>query len=159
MSFTEIKAEELKDNPFDLIGKQWMLITAGNEEKCNTMTASWGGVGIMWGKPTATAYIRDSRYTKEFVDREDYFTLAFFGEEHREALNLCGRVSGRDEDKIKEAGLTPYYVDGTVAFEEAKMFMYSAWEKKILLRKQILTNGMLTKICITCIWEKLRRFL
>ena len=117
----EIKAEELKDNPFDLIGKQWMLITAGNEEKCNTMTASWGGVGIMWGKPTATAYIRDSRYTKEFVDREDYFTLAFFGEEHREALNLCGRVSGRDEDKIKEAGLTPYYVDGTVAFEEAKM--------------------------------------
>ena len=64
MSFTEIKAEELKDNPFDLIGKQWMLITAGNEEKCNTMTASWGGVGIMWGKPTATAYIRDSRYTK-----------------------------------------------------------------------------------------------
>ena len=108
MSFTEIKAEELKDNPFDLIGKQWMLITAGNEEKCNTMTASWGGVGIMWGKPTATAYIRDSRYTKEFVDREDYFTLAFFGEEHREALNLCGRVSGRDEDKIKEAGLTPY---------------------------------------------------
>ena len=85
MSFTEIKAEELKDNPFDLIGKQWMLITAGNEEKCNTMTASWGGVGIMWGKPTATAY------------------------------------SGRDEDKIKEAGLTPYYVDGTVAFEEAKM--------------------------------------
>ena len=121
MSFTEIKAEELKDNPFDLIGKQWMLITAGNEERCNTMTASWGGVGIMWGKPTATAYIRDSRYTKEFVDREDYFTLAFFGEEHREALNLCGRVSGRDEDKIKEAGLTPYYVDGTVAFEEAKM--------------------------------------
>ena len=84
MSFTEIKAEELKDNPFELIGKQWMLITAGNEEKCNTMTASWGGVGIMWGKPTATAYIRDSRYTKEFVDREDYFTLAFFGEEHRE---------------------------------------------------------------------------
>ena len=106
MSFTEIKAEELKDNPFDLIGKQWMLITAGNEEKCNTMTASWGGVGIMWGMNVATAYIR---------------TLAFFGEEHREALNLCGRVSGRDEDKIKEAGLTPYYVDGTVAFEEAKM--------------------------------------
>lgn len=70
MSFTEIKAEELKDNPFDLIGKQWMLITAGNEEKCNTMTASWGGVGIMWGKPTATAYIRDSRYTKSSVDQE-----------------------------------------------------------------------------------------
>ena len=75
----------------------------------------------MWGKNVATAYIRPNRYTKEFVDREDYFTLAFFGEEHREALNLCGRVSGRDEDKIKEAGLTPYYVDGTTAVEEADL--------------------------------------
>ena len=121
MAFKEVAIESLEFNPFTKISKEWMLVTAGDEKKSNTMTASWGGVGIMWGKPTATAYIRDSRYTKEFVDREDYFTLAFFGEEHREALNLCGRVSGRDEDKIKEAGLTPYYVDGTVAFEEAKM--------------------------------------
>ena len=78
MSFREIKPEELKENPFDLIGKQWMLITAGDETKCNTMTASWGGVGIMWGKPTATAYIRDSRFTKEFVDGSEYYTLSFF---------------------------------------------------------------------------------
>lgn len=123
MSFVEIKAEEIKENPFDLIGKQWMLITAGNKGACNTMTASWGGVGIMWGKPTATAYIRDSRYTKEFVDREELFTLAFFDEKYKDALNLCGRVSGREEDKIKKSGLTPYYVDGTVGFEEAKMIL------------------------------------
>ena len=121
MAFKEVDIKSLTFNPFTKIGSEWMLITAGDQSGYNTMTASWGGVGIMWGKPTATAYIRDSRYTKEFVDREDYFTLAFFGEEHREALNLCGRVSGRNEDKIKEAGLTPYYVDGTVAFEEAKM--------------------------------------
>ena len=68
MNFKEIKPEELKDNPFDLIGKEWMLITAGDERKCNTMTASWGGVGIMWSKPVATANYRDSRFTKEFVD-------------------------------------------------------------------------------------------
>ena len=111
----------LEFNPFQKIGSEWAAVTAEADGKANAMTVSWGGVGVMWGKNVATIYIRDSRYTKEFVDREDYFTLAFFGEEHREALNLCGRVSGRDEDKIKEAGLTPYYVDGTVAFEEAKM--------------------------------------
>ena len=123
MNFKEVKPEELRDNPFDLIGKQWMLITAGNEEKCNTMTASWGGLGIMWGKPTATAYIRDSRYTKEFVDGSEYFTLAVFDEDYRKALSLCGTVSGRDTDKIKDAGLTPYYVDGTTAFEEARLVL------------------------------------
>ena len=87
MSFTEIKAEELKDNPFDLIGKQWMLITAGNEEKCNTMTASWGAMGVMWGKNAVTVYIRPQRYTKEFVDAEDMYTLSFFKEEYRKALD------------------------------------------------------------------------
>ena len=116
-----IKPEELNKNVFSMIGKEWLLVTAEKEGKVNTMTASWGGLGVMWGKDVAFIVLRPQRYTKEFVDREDYFTLAFFGEEHREALNLCGRVSGRDEDKIKEAGLTPYYVDGTVAFEEAKM--------------------------------------
>lgn len=125
MSFVEIKPEELKDNPFDLIGKQWMLITAGNEERCNTMTASWGGLGVIWGEPTATAYIRQTRYTKEFVDNSDYFTLSVFdmNKETRKALSLCGKVSGRDTDKIKDAGLTPYYVDETVAFEEARMII------------------------------------
>ena len=61
--FKKITAEELTANPFKLIGKDWMLITAGDKEKFNTMTASWGGVGIMWGKPVATAYIRPQRYT------------------------------------------------------------------------------------------------
>ena len=123
MGFVEIKPEEIKDNPFDLIGKQWMLITAGDEEKCNTMTASWGGQGVIWGRPTATAYIRQTRYTKEFVDNSDYFTLTVFDESYRKALSYLGTVSGRDEDKIAKAGLTPYYVDGTVGFEEAKMIL------------------------------------
>ena len=123
MGFVEIKPEEIKDNPFDLIGKQWMLITAGDEEKCNTMTASWGGLGVIWGRPTATAYIRQTRYTKEFVDNSDYFTLTVFDESYKKALSYLGTVSGRDEDKIKEAGLTPYYVDGTTAFEEAKLVL------------------------------------
>ena len=77
MAFKEIAIDELSFNPFDKIAKQWMLITAGNKEGSNTMTASWGGLGIMWGKKVATAYIRPQRYTKEFVDRAEIFTLFF----------------------------------------------------------------------------------
>ena len=107
MSFKRIAPEELRVNPFSMIGKEWMLITAGTVSDCNTMTASWGGLGVIWGKPSATVYIRQSRYTKEFVDREERFTISVFDEAYRPALNLCGKVSGRDCDKIKEAGLTP----------------------------------------------------
>ena len=104
--FKKIDPKQLDKNVFSLIGDQWMLITAGTSEKCNTMTASWGGLGVIWGAPSATCYIRPQRYTKEFVDREDYFTLAFFGEESRKALQLCGSRSGRDIDKVKECGFT-----------------------------------------------------
>ena len=96
MAFKEVDIHTLQFNPFDKISKQWMLITAGEQEKSNTMTASWGGVGFMWGKPVATAYIRPQRYTKEFVDTNDRFTLSFLTEEKREALKICGSVSGRD---------------------------------------------------------------
>lgn len=123
MAFKEVKAEELTLNPFTKIGKEWLLITAGNEEKCNTMTASWGAMGVMWGKNAVTVYIRPQRYTKEFVDREDVFTISVLGEEYRKALGYCGKVTGRDIDKIKEAGLTPYFTDKTVGIEEADMIM------------------------------------
>lgn len=123
MAFKEVKAEELTLNPFTKIGKEWLLITAGNEEKCNTMTASWGAMGVMWGKNAVTVYIRPQRYTKEFVDREDVFTISVLGEEYRKALGYCGKVTGRDIDKIKEAGLTPYFTDKTVGIEEADMVM------------------------------------
>lgn len=115
----KIDPKTLTVNPFTLIGDQWMLITAGTPEHCNTMTASWGGVGVMWAEPSATCYIRPQRYTKEFVDKEELFSVSFLKDGHRDALKLCGSVSGRDHDKIKEAGLTPVFIDGVPAFEEA----------------------------------------
>ena len=121
MAFREIKAEELQFNPFTKIGKEWMLVTAGDEKKHNTMTASWGAMGVMWGRNVVSVYLRPQRYTKEFVDAGELFTVSFYSEEHRDALNICGTKSGRDCDKEKEAGLTPYYTDGTTAFKEADM--------------------------------------
>ena len=92
--FRTIDPKELDLNPFAAIGDQWMLITAGTAERCNTMTASWGGLGVLWGAPMAIAYIRPQRYTKEFVDENEYFTLSFFPEEYRQQLSLCGSKSG-----------------------------------------------------------------
>ena len=121
--FIAISPYELEGNPFQMIDKQWMLITAGDEEKANTMTASWGGLGVLWFKPVSFAFIRPTRYTYEFTEREDAYSLCFFGEEYREALKLCGTVSGRDRDKIAEAGLTLRYEDGVPYFDEAETVM------------------------------------
>lgn len=120
----KIDPKTLTMNPFTLIGDQWLLITAGTPEHCNTMTASWGGVGVMWAEPSATCYIRPQRYTKEFVDNNDYFTLCFFDESYRKALNLCGNTSGRDVDKIKECGFTVQAGAGNAPyFAEAELVL------------------------------------
>lgn len=108
-NWKEISVSEWNDNLFDRIGKDWMLISAGNREACNTMTASWGGTGILWNRPVAFSFIRPQRYTMEFIEREEYYSLAFFGDGFRDALNFCGTKSGRDFDKWKETGLTPAF--------------------------------------------------
>ena len=114
----------LKVNPFELIGKEWYLITGGNMEHYNTMTASWGTMGIFWGKPVVNSFIRPQRYTFEFLEQGELFTLSFFrGETYRPALNFCGSHSGRDFDKAKECGLTARDFDGAVGFEEADMVL------------------------------------
>lgn len=114
----EIKAEQWNHNVFESIGKQWMLITAG-DEKVNTMTASWGGLGVLWGKNVAYVFIRPQRYTKEFVDMSDTFSLSFLSEDYRKQLQYLGKVSGRDEDKIGISGLTVIRDGDTPYFQEA----------------------------------------
>lgn len=118
--FKEINPQELNFNPFTAIGKQWMLVTAGDESKANTMTASWGGAGVLWNKNVVTCYIRPQRYTREFMDNQDYFSLSFLPEQYRSQLTYCGRVSGRDTDKIAETGLTLCSEFEAPCFEEAE---------------------------------------
>lgn len=121
--FQEMDPKQLQMNPFTLIGTEWMLVTAGNESSFNTMTASWGGVGFLWNKPVSFLFIRPQRYTKEFLDREQTYTLSFFEEKYRPALSFCGSKSGRDCDKPKETGLTPAFFEGTPYFEQAKLVL------------------------------------
>lgn len=121
MKFESVDLKQLPDNPFRLIGDQWTLVTAGSADSFNTMTASWGGVGVLWNKPVATIYIRPQRYTYEFLEKSDTFTLSFFSEQYRSALKLCGAKSGREVDKVKETGLTPVTEEGSVYFDEARL--------------------------------------
>ena len=122
--FEAIKVNTLDDNVFRLLAKDWMLITAGNIEDYNTMTASWGHMGIMWNLPVAIAWIRPQRFTYNFAERYEDFTLSFFPERYRPALQFCGTRSGRDYDKATETGLTPMATErGNVSFEEARLVL------------------------------------
>lgn len=86
-NFKELKISEFMCNPFSKIGTDWMLITAGNKKIFNTMTASWGSFGFMWGKNVVFTFIRPGRYTKEFVDWNDKFSLCFFNDDYKKVLS------------------------------------------------------------------------
>lgn len=121
--FKLINPEEIKDNVFKLIGSDWMLITAGTIGNCNTMTASWGGMGVLWGYKVAFCFVRPDRYTYRFMEDNDKFTLSFFDEKYKDSLQFCGSHSGRNIDKIKSCGFTAIEKDGTVSFNEARLVL------------------------------------
>lgn len=124
--FKKIPPEALKDNAFHLIGKDWFLITAADPSsgKINTMTASWGCLGILWNKPVAVCFIRPQRHTLGFVNASKRLSLSILPESYRDALRFCGTKSGRDFDKFKETGLTPYFDEnGTPYIGESRLVL------------------------------------
>ena len=121
-------APDEAQNVFRLIGKDWMLITAAGKaedgtDTVNTMTASWGGMGVLWNLPVAFCFIRPQRYTYTLTEQSERFSLSFLGEEYRAALQLCGKESGRDIDKFAAAGLTPQFEDDTPFIGEARLVL------------------------------------
>lgn len=138
-NFIQDKLANLNENVFELIGKQWMLVTAAKDGQANTMTASWGGLGVMWGKKVAYVVIRPQRYTKEFIDASESFSLSFLAEEFRKQLSYLGSVSGRDEDKITKSGLTleyqeqvPYFAEGELILICKKLFVQEFKDESFL---------------------------
>lgn len=120
--FKTIKPEDIHDNVFNLIGSEWMLVTAGNKDSFNMMTASWGGLGVLWNKNVSFIFIRPCRYTYQFIEKTSTYTLSFFDKKYKSALNLCGTKSGRDVNKVRETGLSPIETkDGSIYFSEAKL--------------------------------------
>lgn len=125
MGFKEIAPSELNANVFDAIGKGWMLVSAEKKDgSINTMTASWGALGVLWGRDVFFCFVRPQRYTHEFTEESGNISLSFFGEDRREALKMCGSRSGRDCDKISLAGLTAFSTPEGVGFLEAERTIY-----------------------------------
>lgn len=123
----EIGIRELKENFVSMISDQWALLTSGNIQNYNMMTVSWGGIGELWGKDVCFVFVRPQRYTFEYMEKNEYFTLSFYGGEYKKELGICGSKSGRDTDKTALTGLTPIEVGDTVSFKESKV--------TVLLRK------------------------
>ena len=142
----EIPVSQLQLNPMTLIAHDWMLVTAGDAQNgYNTMTASWGHLGSIWGhsggRPTSVIFVRPQRYTKKFVDREDLYSLCFFPAEYKKALGYLGTHSGRDGDKVAAAGLTPVFGDGYTYFAEANLVLVC----RKLYQAPVLEEGFLDK--------------
>lgn len=133
MGSYEIKPKDFNESAFKVIGDDWMLITAGNKEDCNTMTASWGSFGIMWNKNVVSVVLRPQRYTKEFVDENERFSLTVFDKKYKKDLGYLGTVSGRDEsDKVSKTSLTLDYIDDVPTFKEAKITIIA---KKLFVQR------------------------
>lgn len=138
----QIQPEDLNINVFDMIGNQWMLITAEKNGVVNTMTASWGGMGILWNRKVAYIFIRPQRYTKEFVDESDTLSLTFFDESYKNKLKYLGTVSGKEENKIEKAELhvvheetTPYFVEANLTFICKKLYHQELKEEFFIDKK------------------------
>lgn len=111
---------------FKMFNEQWALVTAGNMQDYNTMTIGWGSLGTIWGpvnkgKQIVTVYVSPARYTYEYLEKNDYFTISFFPEQYRRDLGYLGSHSGRDGDKVAKTKLTPVGVDAGVTFQEAEL--------------------------------------
>lgn len=141
--FRKVTWEELDENAIKLIGKDWMLVGAGNlDSGFNMMTASWGGLGWLWEKPVSFIFVRPQRYTFQFTEREDYYTVTFYDEKYRDVLRKMGTVSGRNFDKINNSGLTPVSTEnGSVAFKEARIVL----ECRKLYASDILEDSFIDK--------------
>ena len=139
MSFRQITPEELCESPFSTIGRDWLLITAPDKSKesgINAMTASWGGLGILWNKPVATVYIRPQRHTFSLCEGVDKFSLCVLPEKYRSCLGLCGKKSGRDTDKIKECELSSEEIDGVRFISESRLVFICKKAYADILKKE-----------------------
>ena len=112
--------KETIENMYELFNKGWALVTAGGIDDFNTMTVSWGSLGTLWNRSIVTVYIKPCRYTHEFMEKYDRFTVSFFDPRYRKDLSLLGSKSGREGDKLALTGLDPVAVGSCVSFSQAK---------------------------------------
>ena len=134
--FKEVAIQDFTCNPFTSIGKDWMLISAAKKDgSANTMTAAWGGLGWLWERPVAYLFVRQSRFTKEFIDETGKVSLSFLGKGFRKEFGYLGTISGRQEDKIAHSGLTLSFDEEIPFFEESETVIFGH-----IISEQIVTE-------------------
>lgn len=137
--YKQIAPDKIPGNIIKILSEDWMLVTAGNDQKFNMMTASWGGLGYLYNKPVAFCFINPARHTYQLLDNGSTYTLSFYTETYRDALKYCGSHSGKDIDKVKATGLSPISTpSGSKAFSEAWLII----ECRKLISQPIYPNGM-----------------
>lgn len=114
-----MKIDDYNVNIFEKINNDWALLTVGDKNKYNTMAISWGTLGTLWHKEVVIVFVRKSRYTHEFIENNEYFTVSFYSDKYKKDLGILGSVSGRDKDKVSLTKLTPEFLDNTTTFKEA----------------------------------------
>ena len=121
MKLHPVELERLTPEILHVFGRQPPLLTAGDKTGLNTMTIGWCQLGCVWNLPTCTVYVRPERYTYQFMESHNYFTVSVFPADRKKDMAFCGTKSGRDVDKVKECGLTLCYGAGDAPFfEEAE---------------------------------------
>lgn len=149
MTLKKVKPIEIEGNPCKLIGDDWLLVCAGNKSKYNMMTAGWAGLGVLWSKPVCFVFIRPSRYTYEFIEENDYFSVNFFSKDgpvekkYKKIMNKMGTNSGRDINKMDVDGLTPAEELGSVYFNDAQQVLIcKKWYYQDLVPEQFLDSDI-----------------
>ena len=152
MFFKKMDLSDLQCNPFDMIGKTWYLLTSGTPEDYNTMTASWGAMGEMWGAPSFHCVVRTNRYTLNYLDQNELFSATFFDPGYKPALQFCGTHSGKDCDKAQRTGLQPVLLEGTTSFAQARRVLicrkrYTAMLQPVFWNPKLMKNGTAKTRC------------
>ena len=134
--------EDWDENPFTWFKGQGLLLAVGDSISNNAMTIGWGSLGNVWSKiglNTVTVYVAEARYTYEFMEKYDYFTVMAFDKEDARILGYMGTHSGRDGDKAAHLGLHTLYTEhGTPYYEEAEIVL----ECKTIYKSPFLIEGM-----------------
>lgn len=137
MKLHPVDPKTLTPEIFRIFGTQNALLTAGDKERCNTMTIGWCQLGFVWNQPVCTVYVRPERYTYEFTEANDHFTVSVLPGEYKKTMAFCGTKSGRDVDKVRECGLTVCYgAGGAPFFDEAELVLVC---KKVYVQDMVPT--------------------
>ena len=116
------------------------IVSAGTKESHNSCVIGWGLLGVAWSKPLFIVYVKPDRYTYQFMEKSDYFTVNFIKKSLYKKFRIYGNKSGRDINKEEESGAQIQFLDnGGITFKEAEEVYICKMMTKIQLEDKNLS--------------------